>query len=94
MRLLLVEDDELLGDAVKTGLSQLDYVVDWLKDGEAARSALKTESFELIILDLGLPKLSGLNLLQSLRSNGNTTPLCFSVVHFISFLPPYSLFII
>ena len=75
MRLLLVEDDELLGDAVKTGLSQLDYVVDWLKDGEAARSALKTESFELIILDLGLPKLSGLNLLQSLRSNGNTTPI-------------------
>ena len=39
MRLLLVEDDELLGDAVKTGLTQFDYVVDWLKDGELARAA-------------------------------------------------------
>ncbi len=75
MRLLLVEDDELLGDAVKTGLTQFDYVVDWLKDGESARSALKFESFELIILDLGLPKLSGLSLLQSIRQDGNTTPV-------------------
>jgi len=75
MRLLLVEDDELLGDAVKTGLSQFDYIVDWLKDGESAKNALKTESFELIILDLGLPKLSGLSLLQTLRNNGNTTPI-------------------
>ena len=55
MRLLLVEDDELLGDAVKAGLTQFGYVVDWLKDGEAARAAVKSESFELIILDLGLP---------------------------------------
>jgi two-component system, OmpR family, response regulator QseB len=75
MRLLLVEDDELLGDAVKTGLTQFDYVVDWLKDGEAARSALKLESFELIILDLGLPKLSGLALLKNIRQDGNTTPV-------------------
>ena len=75
MRLLLVEDDELLGDAVKTGLTQFGYIVDWLKDGEVARGALKSESFELIILDLGLPKLSGLNLLQSLRHDGNTTPV-------------------
>jgi len=75
MRLLLVEDDELLGDAVKTGLTQFDYIVDWLKDGESAKNAIKTESFELIILDLGLPKLSGLSLLQTLRNNGNTTPV-------------------
>lgn len=75
MRLLLVEDDELLGDAVKTGLIQFGYVVDWLKDGETARSAIKTESFELIILDLGLPKLSGINLLQSIRQDKNTTPV-------------------
>lgn len=75
MRLLLVEDDELLGDAVKTGLTQFGYIVDWLKDGEAARAALKSESFELIILDLGLPKLSGINLLQSIRHDGNTTPV-------------------
>lgn len=75
MRLLLVEDDELLGDAVKAGLTQFGYVVDWLKDGEAARAALRSESFELIILDLGLPKLSGLALLQHIRQDGNATPV-------------------
>ncbi|WP_028389645.1 response regulator [Legionella fairfieldensis] len=75
MRLLLVEDDELLGDAVKTGLTQFGYVVDWLKDGEAARAAVKSESFELIILDLGLPKLSGLSFLQAIRHDGNATPV-------------------
>lgn len=75
MRLLLVEDDELLGDAVKTGLMQFDYIVDWLKDGDAAKAALRTENFELIILDLGLPKLSGLSLLQHLRHEGNQTPV-------------------
>lgn len=75
MRLLLVEDDELLGDAVKTGLSQFGYIVDWLKDGEAARIAIKTESFELIILDLGLPKLSGMRLLKAIRYEHNTTPV-------------------
>jgi len=75
MRLLLIEDDELLGDAVKTGLTQFGYVVDWLKDGESARTALRSESFELVILDLGLPKLSGLSLLKSIRQAGNTTPV-------------------
>ena len=75
MRLLLVEDDELLGDAVKAGLTQFGYIIDWLKDGEAARAVLKGESFELIILDLGLPKRSGTNLLQTIRQEGNTTPV-------------------
>ena len=75
MRLLLVEDDELLGDAVKEGLTQFGYVVDWLKDGESARAAIKSESFEAIILDLGLPKLSGLGFLQSIRHEGNLTPV-------------------
>lgn len=75
MRLLLVEDDELLGDAVKAGLTQFGYIVDWLKDGEIARTILKSELFELIILDLGLPKLSGLKLLQSIRQEGDTTPV-------------------
>ena len=75
MRVLLVEDDELLGDAVKTGLTQFGYLVEWLKDGETARAAIKTESFELIILDLSLPKLSGMKLLQSIRHDQNTTPV-------------------
>lgn len=75
MRLLLIEDDELLGDAVKTGLTQFGYVVDWLKDGESARLALKTESFDLVILDLSLPKLPGLSLLKNIRQAGNNTPV-------------------
>ncbi|HCA88922.1 MAG TPA: DNA-binding response regulator [Legionellales bacterium] len=75
MRLLLVEDDELLGDAVKAGLTQYGYIVDCLQDGEIARATLKSEKFELIILDLGLPKLSGLAFLQSIRTEGNTTPV-------------------
>lgn len=75
MRLLLVEDDELLGDALKTGLTQFGYVVDWLKDGESARAAMKSESFELVILDLGLPKLSGLKFLKIIRQQGDRTPI-------------------
>lgn len=75
MRLLLVEDDESLGEAVKTGLTQFGYIVDWLKNGEIARSILKSETFDLILLDLGLPKLEGLQLLHSIRANGDTTPV-------------------
>lgn len=75
MRILLVEDDELLGDGVKKGLSQYGYTVDWLKDGESAQLALKSEDFEVIVLDLGLPKLSGLSLLQHFRNEGKTTPV-------------------
>lgn len=75
MRLLLVEDDELLGDAVKTGLTQFGYIVDWLKDGEIARNIVKTESFDLIILDLGLPKFSGMSLLQTIRNSNDKTPI-------------------
>lgn len=75
MRLLLVEDDEPLGDAVKAGLTQYGYVIDWLKDGETARAAVKHETFECIILDLGLPRLSGLAFLQSIRQDGNATPV-------------------
>lgn len=75
MRILLVEDDELLGDAARAGLSQYGYTVDWLKDGESAKLALKNESFDLVVLDLGLPKLSGLGLLRDVRSSGNVTPV-------------------
>lgn len=75
MRLLLVEDDELLGDGLSAGLKQNGYTVDWLKDGESADQALKTEEFEIIVLDLGLPKLSGIEVLQNFRSRGNTTPV-------------------
>jgi two-component system, OmpR family, response regulator QseB len=75
MRLLLAEDDELLGDGVKAGLMQNGYTVDWFKDGLSASQALDSETFDIIILDLGLPKLSGLALLQQLREQGNKVPV-------------------
>ena len=67
MRVLLVEDDELLGDGVNRGLTQFNHTVDWVKDGEAALRALSVESFDCIVLDLGLPKRSGLDVLKTLR---------------------------
>lgn len=75
MRILLVEDDPLLGDGAKTGLTQFGYTVDHLRDGDSAKLALASESFDLVILDLGLPKLSGLKLLQSIRNAGNPVPV-------------------
>ncbi len=75
MRLLLVEDDELLGDGLCVGLTQNGYTVDWLKDGASADQALQTEEFEIIVLDLGLPKLSGIDVLENFRGRGNTTPV-------------------
>jgi two-component system response regulator QseB len=75
MRILLVEDDELLGDGLRTGLIQYGYAVDWLKDGTSADQALKTETFDLVVLDLGLPKMSGITVLQNLRARGLTMPV-------------------
>lgn len=75
MRILLIEDDELLGNGVYTGLCQEGYTVDWLKDGLAAEQALRTEAFDALILDLGLPKLPGIDLLQILRNRGLVTPV-------------------
>lgn len=75
MRILVVEDDELLGDALLVGLRGGGFVVDWVKDGLAAESALATEDFAAVVLDLGLPRLSGLELLKRLRDRGNRTPV-------------------
>ncbi len=75
MRILLVEDDELLGNGVYTGLGQDGYAVDWVKDGEAAELFLRSGEYELVILDLGLPKRSGVEVLRDLRAAGNEIPV-------------------
>ncbi len=75
MRLLLVEDDELLGDGLRTGLKQAGYTVEWLKDGITADQALQQEQFDLVVLDLGLPRQSGLEVLRNLRKSGNPVPV-------------------
>ncbi|VAW96433.1 Two-component system response regulator QseB [hydrothermal vent metagenome] len=75
MRLLLVEDDNLLGDGLYVGLKQADYTVDWVTDGEAANHALINEDFDLVVLDLGLPIISGIEVLQALRKRNDKTPV-------------------
>ncbi|MEJ2141411.1 MAG: response regulator [Gammaproteobacteria bacterium] len=75
MRLLLVEDDELLGDGLKAGLSMSGYTVEWLKDGHSADSALKSNPFDLVVLDIGLPDHSGLEVLKKLRKRNDDVPV-------------------
>jgi two-component system, OmpR family, response regulator QseB len=75
MRILLVEDDELLGDGLQAGLIQRSYTVDWVKDGLAAEQALEYDDFDVIVLDLGLPKRSGLSVLETIRKKGKKTPV-------------------
>lgn len=75
MRLLLVEDDPALGEGVRTGLRQEGYTIDWLQDGASALHALQTEDFDLVVLDLGLPRLDGIELLKRLRGGGATLPV-------------------
>jgi len=75
MRILLAEDEALLGAALREGLQQAGFAVDWFQDGAAARAALRTEQFAGMVLDLGLPRLTGLELLRWLRANRNPTPV-------------------
>jgi len=75
MRLLLVEDDEMLGKAVRAGLKQDGYTVDWLTDGESALQALESDDFDIIVLDLGLPGMSGIEVLQRIRQKKNAIPV-------------------
>lgn len=75
MRILVVEDDALLGDAIQAGLRQSGYVVDWVRDGQQASLSLATEPYEAVVLDLGLPGLSGMQVLTRLRERGETLPV-------------------
>ena len=75
MRILLAEDDPLLGDGVRTGLLQAGFAVDWVTDGQDARLALAGEPYDAVLLDLGLPKADGLAVLRELRAARNPVPV-------------------
>jgi len=75
MRILVVEDDSLLGDAIKAGLAQAGFSVDWVKDGVAAQLTLRTHTHAAVVLDLGLPRVAGSDVLRRMRADGDKTPV-------------------
>jgi two-component system, OmpR family, response regulator len=75
MRVLLVEDDQMIAQGLQTALHQDGYTVDWMRDGNSAAAALRDEHFDLVLLDLGLPGRDGLTVLRDLRQRGDATPV-------------------
>ena len=75
MKVLLVEDDALLGDGIRAGLTQVGFAVDWAKDGREAELAVTAQAYDAVVLDLGLPRLPGLDLLRRTRASKNPVPI-------------------
>jgi two-component system response regulator QseB len=75
MRILLVEDDELLGEGLAMALADAGHVVDWLKDGASGLAALEQEEFDVVLLDLGLPRMDGMAMLGRVRDRSNEVPV-------------------
>jgi two-component system OmpR family response regulator/two-component system response regulator QseB len=75
MRILLAEDDTLLGDGLRAGLGQQGFQVDWVRDGEAAERELRAEPYAAAVLDLGLPRKDGIDVLAAVRRAGVTLPV-------------------
>ena len=75
MRILLVEDDKMIAEAVSNGLKTARYAVDWVNNGNTAEQALNSQQYDLVLLDLGLPGQDGLQVLKHLRQNKNNTPV-------------------
>jgi two-component system, OmpR family, response regulator QseB len=75
MRILLVEDDAMVGESLSAHLRAQDDAVDWVRDGAAATAALAAADFDLVLLDLGLPRKDGLKVLRDLRAGGNRVPV-------------------
>ena len=75
MRLLLVEDDEMIGAAAREGLRQEGHAVDWVRDGPQAETAAANGVYDLVLLDLGLPRRDGLSVLRNLRAKHNEVPV-------------------
>jgi two-component system OmpR family response regulator len=75
MRLLLVEDDSMIGESVRDLLRAENYAVDWVRDGESADTALRAQDYDLLLLDLGLPRRDGLTVLRELRARKQRLPV-------------------
>ncbi|WOD14216.1 response regulator transcription factor [Paraburkholderia kirstenboschensis] len=75
MRILLVEDDEMIGDAIVRALRDAAYAADWVRDGDAAAGALLGREHDVVLLDLNLPHRDGIDVLRSLRSGGSKVPV-------------------
>ncbi len=75
MRILLAEDDPLLGDGLQAGLREMGFQVDWVRDGEAALREMRGGDHAAAVLDLGLPRMDGLDVLQAVRAHGATLPV-------------------
>lgn len=75
MRILLIEDDKIIGDGIKVGLSQLGFTLDWFSDGKLGKQALGSAPYDAVILDLSLPGIDGLELLREWRQAGEDVPV-------------------
>lgn len=75
MRILLAEDDHMIGEAVMAGLKDARHAADWVRDGKAALDALAAQPYDLLLLDLGLPKQDGLTVLQTIRRDNAALPI-------------------
>ena len=75
MRVLIVEDDEMIGQGLQTALRRGGFAVDWMRDGKNAAAALLASTFDVVLLDLGLPHRDGIEVLRELRRRGDATPV-------------------
>lgn len=75
MRLLLVEDDPMIGKSIREGMRREGHAVDWVRDGWAAEQSLRSEAYDLVLLDLGLPRIHGLEVLRNARRGGSDVPI-------------------
>lgn len=75
MRVLLVEDDSMIGPAIQCALQDASYAADWVKNGQTALTTLANQHYDVVLLDLGLPGKDGLTVLQTVRATGNPVPL-------------------
>jgi DNA-binding response OmpR family regulator len=81
MRILLVEDDALLGDGLQAGLTHLGFQLDWVRDGIEALNAVFSQDYAAVVLDLGLPRMDGLSLLGRIRGGGSVVPVIILTSH-------------